>query len=106
MTELVIILRELQEFDANGGDVHFFEALVNNAIYSINKFQKENRNDIDAETKSIINQTISDLLETLNKEVEWAKEEIAVDNMKEGLNYLAKSQERVINDLTQLVENS
>ena len=106
MTELVIILRELQEFDAKGGDVHFFEALVNNAIYSINKFQKENGNDIDPEIKSIINQTISDLLETLNKEVEWAKEEIAVDNMKEGLNYLAKSQERVINDLTQLVENS
>ena len=95
-TEIRAILSELEEFDQTGGDVHFFEALVNNAIYSMNKFQR-NGKDLEPNIKSV-NQTISDLLETLNKEVEWAKEEIALDNLKEGINYLSKSKDRVISD--------
>ena len=105
-TEIRAILSELEEFDQTSGDVHFFEALVNNAIYSMNKFQKENGKDLESNIKSVINQTISDLLETLNKEVEWAKEEIALDNLKEGINYLSKSKDRVISDLKNVVDNT
>ena len=104
--EIRSILNELEEFDHKEGDVYFFEALVNNAIYSINKFQKENGKDLDSNSKAIINQTISDLLETLNKEVEWAKEELALDNQSEGIKYLQKSKDRIVQDLITLLEKT
>ena len=97
--ELEQIRKEISELSPSKADVKFLEALANNAIYCLNQHQKK---EIPTRTKQAIDIVITDILSTLSKELEWAKEEAENENSTEIKNLFKKAQEQIIADLSQL----
>lgn len=97
--ELEQIRDEIEDLNAFKADIQFLEALANNAIYCLNQYQKK---DISVRLKQAIDIVITDVLNTLTKEVEWAKEE--VDNPDEGEFKILfiKAKNQILADINQL----
>lgn len=84
-------------------DIDFLEALTNNAIYCLNKEQTKTTSSAINATRKLINEIITDLLETLNKEVRWAKEELSNENEVTATEYYRKAKKQIIERIDQLL---
>lgn len=97
--ELEQIRDEIAEISTSKPDLQFLEALANNAIYCLSQYQKKL---IPSRTKLAIDIVITDVLSTLSKEVEWAKEEIENENYPESRELFKKAKEQILADINQL----
>lgn len=97
--ELAQIRDEIVELSERKSDIGFLEALANNAIYCLNQYQKNN---IPPRTKQAIDIVITDVLNTLNKEVEWAKEERDNEDFDEFQVLFKKAKQQILSDINQL----
>lgn len=97
--ELEQIRDEIVELSVSKADIQFLEALANNAIYCLSKHQKQ---EIPTRTKQAIDIVITDVLNTLTKEVEWAKEEIENENYSELKSLFKKAKQQILADINQL----
>ena len=97
--ELEQIRDEISDLSTSKSDIAFLEALANNAIYCLNQHQK---NEIPSRTKQAIDIVITDVLNTMTKELEWAKEEHNNENFDEMKNLFHKAQKQLLADINQL----
>ena len=97
--ELEQIRDEISELSTSASDVAFLEALANNAIYCLNQHHKQ---DISPRIRQAINIVITDVLNTLTKEIEWAKEELKNENFHEMSKLFKKAQNQILSDINQL----
>jgi len=97
--ELEQIRDEIDDLNAFKADIQFLEALANNAIYCLSQHQKK---EISFRLKQAIDIVITDVLNTLTKEVEWAKEEVGNDNKDEFKTLFLKAKNQILADINQL----
>ncbi len=97
--ELEQIRDEISDLSTSKSDIAFLEALANNAIYCLSQHQK---NEIATRTRQAMNIVITDVLNTLTKEIEWAKEEHKKGNFDEMKTLFCKAQKQILADINQL----
>lgn len=97
--ELEQIRDEILDLSAFKADIQFLEALANNAIYCLSQHQKK---EIPVRLKQAIDIVITDVLNTLTKEVEWAKEEIESEDIEEFKALFKKAKNQILADINQL----
>ena len=97
--ELEQIKSEILELSDYKADIQLLEALASNAVYCLSQFQKTT---VSPRTKQAIGIVIADLLNTLNKEIEWAKEEYDADDLDEYRTLFAKAKNQILADINQL----
>ncbi len=97
--ELEQIRDEIVELSSSKSDIGFLEALANNAIYCLSNYQKK---ELALRTKKAIDIVITDLLNTLTKEIEWAKEELENENYTELSKLFKKAKDQILSDINQL----
>lgn len=97
--ELEQIRNEINALSVSKADIQFLEALANNAIYCLSNYQK---GAIPQRTKQAIDIVITDVLNTLTKEVEWAKEELTSEDSSEIVLLFKKAKAQILADINQL----
>lgn len=97
--ELEQIRDEISDLSVSKADIQFLEALANNAIYCLNLHKKK---EIPSRTRQAIDVVITDVLNTLTKEVEWAKEEVENENYEEMKTLFKKAKKQILADINQL----
>jgi hypothetical protein len=97
--ELEQIRDEIMDLRVSKADIQFLEALANNAIFCLSKYQKEQ---IPTRTKQAIDIVITDVLNTLTKEIEWVKEEVENENFPEIKSLFGKAKKQILSDINQL----
>jgi hypothetical protein len=97
--ELEQIREEILELNDFKADIQLLEALANNAVYCLSQHQK---NTDSQRHKRAIAIVITDILNTLNKEIEWTKEESDADDLEEYRQLFAKAKNQIIADINQL----
>ena len=97
--ELEQIRDEIVDLSTSKSDIGFLEALTNNAIYCLINYQKK---DLNQRTKKAIDIVITDLLNTLTKEIEWSKEELENENYSELTKLFKKAKAQILSDINQL----
>jgi hypothetical protein len=96
--ELKQIFAEVQDLSNETADLQMLEALANNTVYILSKLQlTDNKND-----KTLASLVLADMLNTLNKEFVWAKEE---DSPMEKQKWFQKAKKQVLEDMQVLFEN-
>jgi hypothetical protein len=97
--ELKQIFAEVQDLSNETADLQMLEALANNTVYILSKLQlTDNKND-----KTLASLVLADMLNTLNKEFVWAKEE--EDSPIEKQKWFQKAKKQVLEDMQVLFEN-
>jgi len=96
--ELKQIYAEVQDLSNESADLQMLEALANNTVYILSKVQlSENKNE-----KTLAALVLADMLNTLNKEFVWAKEE---ESPIEKQKWFQKAKKQVLEDMQVLFEN-
>jgi hypothetical protein len=96
--ELKQIYAEVQDLSNETADLQLLEALANNTVYVLSKIQlSENKNE-----KTLAALVLADMLNTLNKEFVWAKEE---ESPMEKQKWFQKAKKQIIEDMQVLFEN-
>lgn len=94
--ELVQIRDEIAALPADTHQLTLLEALVNNAVYLLSKLERHYYQKEFIKQKTIVENVMGDLLQTLNKELRWAMEE---NYAPRKLEYYEKAQAQVLQDL-------
>lgn len=97
--ELEQIREEILELSDFRADIQLLEALASNAVYCLSQFQKTTSS---SRIKQAVGIVISDLLNTLNKEIEWTKEEAEAEDQNEYRSLFAKAKNQILADINQL----
>ncbi|MFK7797219.1 MAG: hypothetical protein AB8E82_07170 [Aureispira sp.] len=97
--ELQQIREEILDLSDFKADIQLLEALANNAVYCLNQHQKSTPS---TRLKQAIAIVITDVLNTLNKEIEWTKEEMDSDDEEEFRQLFVKAKNQIIADINQL----
>ena len=97
--ELEQIKDEILELSDFKADIQLLEALASNAVYCLSQFQKTTTSN---RLKQAIDIVITDLLNTLNKEIEWTKEEAEAEDLEEYRALFIKAKHQIIADINQL----
>lgn len=97
--ELEQILEEILDLNDFKADILLLEALANNAVYCLSQYQKKTDS---SRLKQAIAIVITDILNTLNKEIEWTKEEMDTDDREEFRQLFVKAKNQIIADINQL----
>ena len=96
--ELKQIYAEVQDLSNETADLQLLEALANNTVYVLSKIQlSDNKNE-----KTLAALVLADMLNTLNKEFVWAKEE---ESPIEKQKWFQKAKKQVLEDMQVLFEN-
>jgi hypothetical protein len=96
--ELKQIYAEVQDLSNETADLQLLEALANNTVYVLSKIQlSDNKNE-----KTLAALVLADMLNTLNKEFVWAKEE---ESPMEKQKWFQKAKKQLIEDMQVLFEN-
>lgn len=96
--ELKQIYAEVQDLSNETADLQLLEALANNTVYILSKIQlSDNKND-----KTLAGLVLADMLNTLNKEFVWAKEE---ESPLEKQKWFQKAKKQLMEDMQVLFEN-
>jgi hypothetical protein len=96
--ELKQIYAEVQDLSNETADLQLLEALANNTVYVLSKIQlSDNKNE-----KTLAALVLADMLNTLNKEFVWAKEE---ESPMEKQKWFQKAKKQIIEDMQVLFEN-
>ena len=101
--EIAAIQNEIQAISLAELDIAFLEALSNNVVYCLNKYLKES-SDLARDKKKRVDNVMTDILETLSKEINWAKEELEEQNEGTARDYLAKAKQQVLDSMQQLFD--
>ncbi|MGH1335673.1 MAG: hypothetical protein ACRBFS_06050 [Aureispira sp.] len=97
--ELEQIREEILDLNDFKADIQLLEALANNAVYCLSQHQKNTNS---PRLKQAIAIVITDILNTLTKEIEWTKEEADASDMREYRQLFTKSKNQIIADINQL----
>lgn len=97
--ELEQIREEILDLSDFKADILLLEALANNAVYCLSQHQK---NTTSPRLKQGIAIVITDILNTLNKEIEWTKEELDSEDVEEFRQLFVKAKNQIIADINQL----
>lgn len=97
--ELLQIRDEIAALPADAQQLELLEGLVNNAIYLLSKLERHYYQKEFIKQKTIVENVMGDLLQTLNKELRWAAEE---GYPPQKLDYYEKAQQQVLKDLALL----
>lgn len=96
--ELKQIYAEVQDLSNETVDLQLLEALANNTVYVLSKIQlSDNKNE-----KTLAALVLADMLNTLNKEFVWAKEE---ESPMEKQKWFQKAKKQLMEDMQVLFEN-
>ena len=96
--ELKQIYAEVQDLSNETADLQLLEALANNTVYVLSKIQlSDNKNE-----KTLAALVLADMLNTLNKEFVWAKEE---ESPLEKQKWFQKAKKQLMEDMQVLFEN-
>jgi hypothetical protein len=96
--ELKQIYAEVQDLSNETADLQLLEALANNTVYVLSKIQlSDNKNE-----KTLAALVLADMLNTLNKEFVWAKEE---ESPMEKQKWFQKAKKQLMEDMQVLFEN-
>ena len=96
--ELKQIYAEVQDLSNETADLQLLEALANNTVYVLSKIQlSDNKNE-----KTLAALVLADMLNTLNKEFVWAKEE---ESPIEKQKWFQKAKKQLMEDMQVLFEN-
>ncbi len=98
LKELRQIFDEIVDLDNESDDLQMLEALANNAVYVLSKIQKTEN----SEERAISSTVLNDMLNTLNKEFVWAKDE---ENPIERHNWFVKAKKQLLEDMFVLFES-
>jgi hypothetical protein len=94
-SELKHIYKEIVDIHDESDDLQLLEALANNAIYVLSKIQQSNHS-TDKATASVV---LTDMLNTLNKELLWAKQE---QDPLEKHQWFVKAKKQFLEDMQML----
>lgn len=97
--ELEQIREEILDLNDFKADIQLLEALANNAVYCLSQHQKNTHS---SRLKQAIAIVITDILNTLTKEIEWAKEEADANDLEEFRQLFVKAKNQIIADINQL----
>lgn len=97
--ELEQIREEILDLNDFKADIQLLEALANNAVYCLSQHQK---NTPTPRLKQAIAIVITDILNTLTKEIEWTKEEADTNDLDEYRQLFVKAKNQIIADINQL----
>ncbi len=97
--ELEQIREEILDLNDFQADIQLLEALANNAVYCLSQLQKDTDS---PRLKKAIAIVITDILNTLTKEIEWTKEEADSDDLEEFRQLFTKARNQIIADINQL----
>jgi hypothetical protein len=96
LAEVKIIRDEISQLNDKWGDVPLLESLTNNLVFLFSKFQQNPPADSSPKLLQKVADAISELLNTLNKEIAWAKE--LLDTDQERLQWFRKAKYQILED--------
>lgn len=97
--ELLQIRDEIAALPADVQQLDLLEALANNVVYLLSKLERHYHQKEFIKQKTIVENVMSDLLQTLNKELRWAVEE---NYALRKLEYYEKAKAQILQDLNLL----
>jgi hypothetical protein len=100
LTEIIIIREEIQRLNDRWGDLVMLESLINNLVYVLARFQQNPPPDSTQKLLNRVSLAISELLNTLNKEIAWAKELPDTDTEKNE--WFKKAKYQILEDINGL----
>jgi hypothetical protein len=95
--ELKQIFEEIAELSDESADLQMLEALANNVVYVLSKMQLSDNQQL----RSLTELVLADMLNTLNKEFIWAKEE---ESPVEKHKWFIKAKKQILEDMKLLLE--
>lgn len=102
-TELYLIRDEIAALHEYSADLQMLESLANNLVYSLSTFQKsDDYYAIPPKAQQTINDTITDVLNTINKELAWTAE--YDESEPEYYEWFKKTKLRILEDIEKLFE--
>lgn len=101
-TEIASIQDDIKNLSIHDLDISFLEALANNVVYCLNKYQKEQQKSISRKDKQKTDNTITDILEILSKEIIWAKEEVKNKDIESAYSYFRKAKKQLVKSIEPL----
>jgi len=96
LAEVRIIRDEINLLNDKWGDLPMLESLTNNLVFLFSKFQQSPPADTASKLLQRVADAISELLNTLNKEITWAKE--LPDTDPERLQWFKKAKYQILED--------
>ncbi len=96
LTEIKIIRQEIAQLNDKWGDLPLLESLSNNLVFLFSKFQQNPPPDSETKLLQKVADTISELLNTLNKEIAWGKE--LPDTDPERQQWFRKAKYQILED--------
>jgi hypothetical protein len=103
-TELDILREEVENLKPYQADVDMLDALANNIVYILSKMQRQasQPDSIWQKHHNKLEQVLSDVLNTLNKELLWAKEETEDEDQRR--HWFGKAQQQLLEDIAPLYD--
>lgn len=94
--QLESIRDEIKDLDNYMADVQMLDALTNNVVYILSSISRDKKDRFDKVSKEKANEAISEILHTLNKELQWAGEE---EDANERRQWFVKAKRQILKDL-------
>ena len=102
-TELSLIRDEIAALHEYSADLEMLESLANNIVYSLSAFQKsDDYYAVPPKMQQAINDTITDVLSTINKELAWTAE--YDESEAEYYEWFKKTKQRILEDIAKLFD--
>ncbi len=98
--ELESIYQEILDLHDESDDLQMLEALVNNAVYVLSKLQQSAEMALSPQEAQAVELALTDLLNTMSKEMRWAKEE--ADDLLEQHRWFVKAKKQFLVDMKPL----
>jgi hypothetical protein len=101
--QLEQIYVEIIDLHDESDDLQMLEALANNAIFVLSKMQQSEKVLLMPAERTKMDQVLSDLLNTMNKELLWAKQEH--QDLLEQHRWFIKAKKQFLEDMKGLFES-
>lgn len=95
-SELINIREEITDLNDRWGDLAMLESLANNVIFVLSRMQQSDT-EFTSKQRNAISNVITDILNTLNKEVQWARELDETDS--ERVVWFKKAKYQILEDM-------
>jgi hypothetical protein len=101
--ELVSIRAEIEALNDRWADLNMLTALANNIVFSLGRIQDQPETaPLTARQKNNLNNAMTDVLNTLNKEISWAQE--LDEHDPERQTWFKKAKNQILEDIQGLFE--
>lgn len=95
-SELINIREEITDLNDRWGDLSMLESLANNVVFVLSKMQQSDAT-FTSKQRNAISNVITDILSTLSKEVQWARELDETDS--ERVVWFKKAKYQILEDM-------